>query len=71
MPGYLKLTYHPGYWLLHKADGQQLKFEKVILGFDGGIFFLLTLAGISPRKSLVVFKDQISITQYRVLKLLM
>ncbi len=64
-----QLSYHPGYWLLYKEDGSRWKYERVTVRFDGGIFFLLTLSGMSPKKTLVIFHDQITISQYRALKL--
>ena len=68
LPRYQKLTYHPGYWLLHEVDGCQTKYERACIGFEGGIFILLTLAGNSPKKVLAIFNDQITTAQYRVLK---
>lgn len=69
LPKYQKLSYHPGYWLLHEVSGKQTKYEQAAIGFDGGVFLLLTLSGINPRKNLVIFKDQITMEQYRILKL--
>lgn len=68
LPHYQKLSHHPGYWVLHKANGQQIKYERASISFEGGIFVLLHLTGISPRKVLVIFKDQITVAQYRILK---
>jgi hypothetical protein len=68
LPNYEKLSYHPGYWLLHEVNGRQTKYEHASVGFEGGIFILLNLTGISPRKILVIFKDQITVAQYRILK---
>ena len=69
LPRYQKLSYHPGYWLLHEVGGKQTKYERAAVGFDGGLFVLLTLTGINLQKKLVIFKDQITIEQYRVIKL--
>ena len=68
LPQYQALSYHPGYWLLQKTNGQQIKYERAYIGFEGGIFVLLHLTGISPQKTLVVFKDQITLEQHRMLK---
>ena len=68
LPNFLKLTYHPGYWLLHEVKGRQIKYERATIGFDGGLFMLLTLSGNSPRKNLVIFSDQITTAQYRLIK---
>ena len=70
LPIYCKLSYHPGYWLLHRSNGQYTKHERATIHFDGGLFILLGLSGISPAKTLVVFKDQMTVAQYRVLKLI-
>lgn len=68
LPQYQKLSYHLGYWLLHKTNGRQIKYEHASIGFEGGIFVLVNLTGISPQKTLVVFKDQMTVEQYRILK---
>ena len=68
MSHYQKLSYHPGYWILHEVNGRQIKYERASISFEGGIFVLLSLSGISSRKTLVIFKDQITTAQYRVLK---
>ena len=68
LPQYHTLSYHPGYWLLHEMNGRQIKYERASIGFEGGIFILLTLAGNSPKKVLAIFNDQMTTTQYRVLK---
>jgi len=67
-PTYHKLSYHPGYWLLHTRGGQQMKYDVVSIGFDGGMFILLTFSGENKRKNLVIFKDQLTVDQYRILK---
>ena len=69
LPDYHKITYHPGYWLLHNASGKRMKFERASISFDGGLFLLLRLTGIYRQKTIVIFNDQISTDQYRVLKL--
>lgn len=69
LPGYDKITYHPGFWLLHKTNGEQIKFEHASVSFEGGLFILLRLTGISRQKNMVIFKDQVTTDQYRVLKL--
>lgn len=66
---YQLLTYRSGYWLLNKVDGLEVKYEQLTISFDGGLFILLTLTGINPQKKMVVFKDQLTLAQYRVLKL--
>ena len=70
LPDYYKITYHPGYWLLHSTSSKRMKFERASIGFDGGLFVLLRLTGIYRQKTIVIFKDQITLDQYRVLKLI-
>jgi len=70
MPDYRKVTYHIGYWLLHMTDERQIKYERAYISFDGGFFILLTVTGGAPRKNIVVFNDQITTSQYRVMKLI-
>lgn len=67
-PNYQKLTSHPGYWLLHDKTGCQIRYEQASISFEGGLFILLKLTGISPAKTIVIFNDQITIAQYRLLK---
>ena len=69
LPRYHKLSYHPRYWLLHQVNGQQVKYEHASIGFDGGLFILLTLTHSNSRKNLVIFKDQMTTEQYRILML--
>ncbi len=64
---YCKLTYHPGYWLLHEINGVSLRYEEAFLLFDGGLFTLLTLGGKGKQKILTLFNDQMSQEQHRVL----
>lgn len=68
LPSYQKLSYHPGHWLLHRINGQHIKYKKASICFEGGIFILLRLQGISPEKKLVIFNDQITADQQRMLK---
>ena len=68
-PCYEKICYHPGYWLLYEYCGNHIKYERVVISFDGGLFIILKLSGISPLKNLVIFSDQITEDQYRMLKI--
>ncbi len=65
-----QLSHHKGYWLLHDQNQPAFKYEKAVINFEGGIFFLLTLTGISPKKTLLIFYDQISRADHRALMLL-
>lgn len=67
---YQKLSYHPGGWILHGGKDKGIKYERVYIIFEGGVFILLQLSGINPRKTLVIFNDQMTINQYRTLKFL-
>ncbi len=71
LPNYQKLSYHPGYWLLHQMNGHPIKYEQASIGFDGGLFILLTLTGKNRKKNLVIFNDQMTTAQNRLLKLLL
>jgi len=64
---YCKLTYHPGYWLLHEVNGRSLRYEEATLLFNGGIFTLFTLSGKGTQKILTLFNDQMCQEQQRVL----
>ena len=65
-----QLSHHKGYWLLHDQNQQASKYENAVISFEGGIFFLLTLTGFSPKKTLLIFYDQISSADHRALMLL-
>ena len=68
LPLYGRLSYHAGSWLLHRVNGQYTQYKRATIDFDGGLFILLTLSDSSPTKKLVIFNDQITEAQYRVLK---
>lgn len=69
-PNYLKLTCHKQYWILQCRDGEQHKYDTVKINFDGGFFLLLRLVNLKSIKTLIVFNDQLTPTQYQVLKVL-
>lgn len=68
MPKLKQLTYQAGHWFLHEVSGLEKKYQRVLIGFDGGIFMILKLMGIGREKTVVVFFDQISPEQYRMLR---
>lgn len=68
LPKFHKLSYHLGYWLLHEREGRQHKYDSASIVFDGGVFLLLKMTGISSNKTLVIFYDQITSEQYRRLR---
>lgn len=65
-----RLSYHTSSWFLHSQGGPALQYEHVKISFDGGLFLVLTLQGISPKKTRVVFYDQLSIEEMRGLRLI-
>lgn len=69
MPEYIHLVHHPGYWLLHRFNGEIMRFETMSVSFDAGFFVLLTLSKENVRKTWVIFHDQITKEQWRALKL--
>lgn len=67
LSAYISLSYHARYWLLHCANGNDIKYETMDIHFDAGIFILLTLSSGSQLKTLVIFKDQLTRSQHRLL----
>ena len=65
-----RLSHHKGYWLLQDQNQQASKYEKAVINFEGGIFFLLTLTGSGSKKTLMIFYDQINSDDHRALMLL-
>ena len=55
--------------VIDRGEELQIKYEKITLDFDTGLFMLLTLTGANQRKKWVIFKDQISSADYRIFKL--
>ena len=71
LPLYFKLSYHQEHWLLHEVNGQKIKYKKASIGFDGGLYILLRLTAGTSTKTLIIFKDQMTTAQYRVLKFIL
>lgn len=75
-PDYLQLEYYPGCWTLHRTDGRKDKYDKLYIGFDGGLFIhLVFIRTQQPSRSkrqtrLFLFKDQLSKPQLRIVQLL-
>ena len=67
LPLYSKLTYHTTYWLLHGRHGEETQYEQARICFDGGLFILLQLSAVGLEKKLLIFKDQLTISQNRML----
>ena len=66
---YSKLCYQSKRWILYEITGGMSQFEGVCVRFDGGLFFLIELLAGKQRKTLALFKDQLSSDQFRLLKL--
>ena len=67
LPLYSKLTYHSKYWLLHGRYGENIQYDQMRICFDGGFFMLLHLSSDTMQKKIVLFKDQLNLTQIRML----
>lgn len=67
-PNYTELSFQKTGWTLHKRNGDQISYQNLDIEFDGGLFMLLTLTNSKFRKRLVVFYDQITTAQYRMLQ---
>lgn len=65
---FCQLSYDTNHWLLSELNGRQLKYQYLTIIFDGGIFSLVKVKGLSPSKTLVIFHDQLTEQQYRILK---
>lgn len=71
VPAVISLSHHNDHWrLLLGPLGLETRYEHVCIGFDAGLFILLTLTNADSRKKLVVFRDQLTIPQYRALNVL-
>lgn len=70
MQAYHQLSYHTHYWLLHSIDGLETRFENARISFDGGLFIVLTLTNEMLSKNLIIFVDQLSLAQYRILNVI-
>lgn len=47
-----------------------INYEHAFIGFDGGVFILLNLSNADTKKTLLIFKDQLSNAEYRMLRLI-
>ena len=63
------LFYQAGYWYLQKEGKEAIQFQKVSIHFEGGLFVVLSLSGLSKTRQLIVFKDQMNSEKYRILKI--
>jgi hypothetical protein len=55
-------------WILEDTKGTQQIFDEMHIQFDGGIFLMLLLSNQSFKKRLIIFNDQITPDDHRLLK---
>ncbi len=70
MAAYNQISRRSNYWLLHGVDEQDIRYEQAQISFDAGLFFLLKLTNNNRLKTLVIFIDQLSSSEYRALNVL-
>ena len=63
-----QLSFHGAHWFLETVTTNAIRFQNALIVFDGGVFFLLKLSNEQDSRTLFIFKDQITIPEYRVLK---
>lgn len=63
-----QLFYKGVFWYLQKAGAEPHPYERLTFNFDGGIFFAIQLYGFSQTRQLVIFNDQITQKEYRMLR---
>lgn len=68
IPTHKNLSYHTHRWHLTEVNGKITIYERAMIRFDGGLFFLLRLETESTQKNLLIFYDQLSTVQWRTLK---
>ncbi|MDP3561476.1 MAG: hypothetical protein Q8R83_04775 [Legionellaceae bacterium] len=62
------LTYNKQHWFLQFTNQDEaIKYSQLHIRVDAGFFMLITLSGINLHKSLVIFHDQLSIDEWRML----
>lgn len=66
---YLMLIYNGKDWLLHDRKERQTSYRKLRIVIDTGLFFLLELQNENQRKMIVIFSDQVTKNDYRLLKI--
>lgn len=67
---YAKLIGYPTVWVLQFDTGKTIVYEKAHICFDGGLFIVLQLTADTHKKQLLIFKDQITQTQHRMLQVI-
>jgi hypothetical protein len=61
------LNFQAGSWILHQRRGADEAFDEVSVKFDAGVCLLLKLSRHEHQRTLVVFKDQLTRNQERLL----
>lgn len=69
-PHYLGLHYRQDHWILEDKQGRELPFEKIKVLLNAGLFYLLELKMEKKRKVLVIFSDQLSKQEFRILRVI-
>lgn len=64
------LAYINGIWLLHDGYGRQKTYTKMRVVICTGLFFLVEFSHEKQRKMVVIFSDQISNNDCRLLKII-
>ncbi len=67
---FMKLCYASNGWILYDLSGQNTLYKTAQIRFDGGFFVLLVLQQDNYKQMLVIFRDQMSTQQYRMLRLM-
>ncbi|MGQ3887795.1 hypothetical protein ACQUW5_02030 [Legionella sp. CNM-1927-20] len=65
-----KLIFLKDEWILTNGFDMELRYQKMRIILDCGFFFLLELSGERECKVVVIFADQLSRDQHRILKLI-
>ncbi|MFC3909274.1 hypothetical protein ACFORL_09335 [Legionella dresdenensis] len=69
-PNLDKLEYKGNKWTMFETTGIAAVYTTHQILIDGGIFFLVKLTGENTARKLVIFKDQISADDRRILHIL-
>lgn len=61
------LSYHRQHWLLHTTSGETLNYQSMQIKLDTGFFLLISLCGLKRTKSMIIFHDQLTRDECRML----
>lgn len=71
-----KIDFQAKKWIVHNKEGSALVYDKIAVILEAGVFFLLELSNTQDssnritRKVVMIFFDQITKEDYRILRLL-